>query len=162
MKPEQLLNDLGLTMGLPDLKFNEQGCARLVFDSKTSVNLESDADTGQLQIYTDLCPLPPEGREALYLALLAGNRFGVQTQGATLAVDSANYQVVLCRTLVAEELSLAAFTEVIEGFVATALKWQEQLAAGGFGSAEASGEPLPGEPASATVWPPNPAHFMQV
>ena len=46
MKPEQLLNDLGLTMGLPDLKFNEQGCARLVFDSKTSVNLESDADTG--------------------------------------------------------------------------------------------------------------------
>jgi hypothetical protein len=34
--------------------------------------------------------------------------------------------------------------------------------AGGFGSAEASGEPLPGEPASATDWPPNPAHFMQV
>ena len=44
-KPEQLLNDLGLTMGLPDLSFNEQGCARLEFDSKTSVNLESDIDT---------------------------------------------------------------------------------------------------------------------
>ena len=88
MKPEQLLNDLGLTMGLTDLKFNEQGCARLVFDGKTSVNLESDADTGQLQIYTDLCPLPPEGREALYLSLLKVHLFGLQTQGATLAVPS--------------------------------------------------------------------------
>ena len=70
--------------------------------------------------------------------------------------------VVLCRTLVAEELSLAAFTEVVEGFVAAAEAWQDKLAAGGFGSAEASGERLPGEPVAATAWPPNPARFMQV
>jgi hypothetical protein len=131
MKPEQLLNDLGLTMGLPDLKFNEQGCARLVFDSKTAVNLESDADTGQLQIYTDLCPLPPEGREALYLSLLEGNLFGLQTQGATLAVDSANHQVVLCRTLVAEELSANAFLAIIESFVNCAEQWRAQIEGGG-------------------------------
>lgn len=131
MKPEQLLNDLGLTMGLPDLKFNEQGCARLVFDSKTSVNLESDADTGQLQIYTDLCPLPPEGREALYLSLLEGNLFGLQTQGATLAVDSANHEVVLCRTLAAEELSANAFLAIIESFVNCAEQWRAQIKGGG-------------------------------
>ena len=131
MKPEQLLNDLGLTMGLPDLKFNEQGCARLVFDSKTSVNLESDADTGQLRIYAVLWPLPPEGREALYLSLLEGNLFGLQTQGATLAIDSANYQVVLCRTLVADELSANSFLAIIESFVNCAEQWRAQIEGGG-------------------------------
>ena len=131
MKPEQLLNDLGLTMGLPDLKFNEQGCARLVFDSKTSVNLESDADTGQLQIYTDLCPLPPEGREALYLSLLEGNLFGLQTEGATLAVDSANQEVVLCQTLMAEELGADGFLAIIERFVNCAEQWRAQIEGGG-------------------------------
>jgi hypothetical protein len=130
MKPEQLLNGLGLTMGLSELKFNEQGCARLVFDSKVSVNLESDADTGQLQIYTDLCPLPPEGLEALYLSLLEGNLFGLQTQGATLAVDSANYQVVLCRTLVVDGLSANDFLAIIESFVNCAEQWRAQIEGG--------------------------------
>lgn len=130
MKPEQLLNDLGLTMGLPDLKFNEQGCARLVFDGKTSVNLESDADTGKLQLYTDLCPLPPEGREALYLSLLEGNLFGMQTEGATLAVDSANQEVVLCQTLMAEELSADGFLAIIERFVNCAEQWRAQIEGG--------------------------------
>lgn len=127
MKAEQLLNDLGLTMGLANLKFNEEGCARLVFDGKTSVNLESDAETGLLQIYTDLGPLPAEGREALYLSLLEGNLFGLGTQGATLAVDSANREVVLCRTLTANEQSASTFVAIIESFVNSAEQWRAQL-----------------------------------
>lgn len=127
MKAEQLLSDLGLSMGLNDLKFNEEGCARLVFDGTTAVNFESDASSGLLQLYTELGPLPPEGREALYLQLLQANLLCLDTQGATLAVDSANHEVVMCRMLVAEDISSANFTHVVEGFVSSAKKWRTQL-----------------------------------
>lgn len=128
MNPDQLLNELGLAIGLPHLRFNEEGCAKLVFDDQTAVNLENDRETGQIQLYTGLCPLPPEGRESLYLALLEGNLFGTHTLGATLAVDSAHHEVVLCRTVVAQDLSASAFTEIIEAFVNTAEQWRETLA----------------------------------
>jgi hypothetical protein len=162
MKAEQLLNDIARTLGLPELALNDEGCARLLFDGKVAVNFENDALAEKLHLYADLGELPLRGREALYRALLEANLFGAQTAGATLSLDGPGDMVVLCRTLVAEELSLAAFTEVVEGFVATAEAWQDKLAAGGFGSAEASGERLPGEPVAATAWPPNPARFMQV
>lgn len=127
MKAEQLLSDLGLTMGLPGLTFNTDGCARLVFDDTHAVNLESDTQTGQLLLYITLGPLPAAGREALYLSLLEGNLFGAQTDGATLAVDSLNHEVVLCRTLVADELSAQSFTEIIEKFVNAAEQWRARM-----------------------------------
>ena len=131
MKAEQLLNDLGLAMGLPGLVFNADGCARLVFDGKTAVNFESEPETGQLILYIALGPLPAEGREALYLSLLEGNLFGTQTFGATLAVDSLNHEVVLCRNLIADELSAQSFTVIIENFVNCAEQWRAQIEGGG-------------------------------
>jgi len=127
MKSDQLLCELGLIIGLPDLKFNEEGCACLVFDGRTEVNIESDADTGALQIYADLCPLPAEGREALYLTLLEANMFGMKTLGSTLAVDSVQHVVVLCRTLSADSMGAQEFSSFIEDFVNSVELWREQL-----------------------------------
>jgi hypothetical protein len=127
MKSAQLLSDLGLTMGLPGLAFNADGCARLVFDDTHAVNFESSAETGQLLLYIALGPLPAAGREALYLSLLEGNLFGAQTDGATLAVDSLNHEVVLCRKLVTDELSAQSFTEIVESFVNCAEQWRARL-----------------------------------
>lgn len=127
MKPEQLLNDLGLTMGLPGLAFNAEGCARLLFDGNNAVNLESEPETGQIIIYMALGPLPAQGREALYLSLLEGNLFGTQTSGSTLAVDSLNHEVVLCRNLVADELSAESFVKIIENFVNCAEQWRATM-----------------------------------
>lgn len=127
MKPDQLLNDLGLTMGLSDLKFNEEGCARLVFDGKFAVNLENEPESGQLIIYMTLGPIPAEGREVLYLSLLEGNLFGTQTSGAALAVDSINHEVVLCQNLMTEDLSAASFVKSIEDFVNTGEQWSKNI-----------------------------------
>jgi hypothetical protein len=127
MNAEQLLNDLGITMGLPGLKFNEEGCARLLFDGRTPVSLEHQADSGQVQIYSELGQLPPEGRETLYLALLEGNLFGLGTQGATLAVDGTNQEVILCRTLIAEEMTSATFSATLESFVTCVEHWRARI-----------------------------------
>lgn len=128
MNTAQCLNDLGLTMGLSDLVFNDEGCARLVFDGKIGVNFESDAETGQLFAYATLGPLPAQGREALYLSLLEANLLSATEHfGATLAVDSLNNEVVLCRHLMTDELSSQSFNQIIEHFVNCAEQWRYRL-----------------------------------
>lgn len=128
MNTAQFLNDLGLTMGLSDLVFNDEGCARLVFDGKIGVNFESDAETGHLFAYTTLGPLPAQGREGLYLSLLEANLLSATEHfGATLAVDSLNNEVVLCRHLMTDELSTQSFNQIIENFVNCAEQWRYRL-----------------------------------
>lgn len=135
MNARQHLKDIALTMGLPDLDFDANGCARLLFDGKVAVNFESDEVAGQLHLYSDLGELPLRGREAVYRALLEGNLFGIQTKGATLAVDGSQDQVVLSRTVLMEELSLSAFSELLAGFVGCAEHWQHYMAEGAGGAA---------------------------
>lgn len=139
MNARQHLKDIALTMGLPALDFDANGCARMLFDGKVAVNFESDELAGQLHLYSDLGELPLRGREAVYRALLEANLYGVQTQGATLAVDGSQDQVVLSRSVLVEELSLNSFSLVLEGFVGCAEYWQQFLANGAGGALSASG-----------------------
>lgn len=139
MNPRQHLKDIALTLGLPALDFDSNGCARMLFDGKVAVNFENDELSGQLHLYSDLGGLPLRGREAVYRALLEGNLFGVQTLGATLALDGSDDQVVLSRSVLVEELSLSSFSKVLEGFVSCAEYWQNVLAEGLAGSTSSAG-----------------------
>lgn len=138
MTAHQLLQELGLAMGLPTLKFDDEGCARLMFDGKLAVNLEYDEGNASIQLYSVLGPLPAQGREALFLKLLKGNLFGADTGGATLAVDGEHHEVVLCRTLPVEETTAAAFVAAIERFVAALEAWIPQLDGAGAAAPAAS------------------------
>ncbi len=127
---DQLLLDLGQSAGLAQpLRFDERGCARLVFDGQLAIDFERDADAGLLQVYSVLGPLPGQGREALLLQLLQANLFGADTAGAALAVDADTGEVVLCRSVAAEGLPAPAFVQLVEQFVAVAEDWKERLAA---------------------------------
>lgn len=141
MNARQHLQDIALTLGLPALDFDSNGCARMLFDGKVAVNFESDELSGQLHLYCDLGELPLRGREALYRALLEANLFGVQTQGATLAVDGSQDQVVLSRSVLVEEISLGSFSQVLDGFIGSADYWQTFLAEGAAGLASAAEAP---------------------
>ncbi len=142
MNADQLLNDLGLAMGLPNLRFDAQGCARLMFDGKTAIDLENDTTADSLQIYCVLGPLPAEGREALFKTLLQANLFGTGTHGATLAVDSLHNEVVLCRTVVPDSMSTTGFTALMEKFVTSAEHWRTNLGGAADGGASAPPAPL--------------------
>lgn len=128
MTADQLLHELGLTLGLPGLRFDANHCARLMFDGKTALNFEHDPGAACIHVYATLAPLPATGREALYAQLLQGNLFGAQTGGAALAVDAAHHEVVLCRSVALEGASGAAFAAVVERFVAAAEEWTQRLA----------------------------------
>lgn len=127
MKTEQLINDLGLTMGLQGLTMNEDGCARLVFDDKLAVNFEHDPETGELVIYMTLSLIPAEDREAFFLSLLEGNFARTQTAGFTLAVDSNNDEVILCQSILNEELGTASFVRIIENFINIGEQWHTNI-----------------------------------
>lgn len=127
---DQLLLDLGQMAGLPQpLRFDEHGCARLVFDSHLAIDFERNDDVGIIQVYSVLGPVPTQGsREALYQQLLEANLFGADTGGCTLALDSAMGEVVLCRSVAAEGLAASSFVQWVEQFVAVAEDWKTRLA----------------------------------
>jgi len=126
MDADQLLQSLGVALGLPDLRFNASGCARLAIDRAPALNFER-SETGAIQLYSVLGPLRPDGREALYAQLLAGNLFGTATAGNTLAVDELQGEVLLCRTVSTESIGAPAFATLVEAFVGAAEDWQGRL-----------------------------------
>ncbi len=131
MDANQILTSLGLTVGLPDLAFDGNGCARLLFDQRLAVDFEHDADAGSIHLYTVLGSSPAQGSgEALYRRLLEGNFFGIQTQGATLSMDAARGEIILSRSVELDTISSVDFERVIEKFLAAAGHWQEALAGG--------------------------------
>jgi hypothetical protein len=126
MDPDQLLQSLGLTLGLPNLSFDSHGCARVVVDGAPALDFERQER--MVHVYSVLGLLPPEGRETLYAQMLQGNLFGASTAGAALSIDELQGEVVLCRTFVAESTSAHSFASDVEAFVAAAEDWQARIA----------------------------------
>ena len=129
MDADQLLQSLGVRLGLTDLRFDGNGCARLAIEGAPALDFERDV-AGAIQLYSVLAPLPPAGREALYARLLKGNLFGASTAGASLAIDDLHDEVLLCRTVLAELATPASFAAEVEVFVNAAEDWQGRLVNG--------------------------------
>jgi len=128
MHPDTLLSELGTLAGLPELKLNEQGCTRLVFDGSLAVNFEWNDSLGQLLVYAPVGRLPAEGKEPLYRLLLEGNLFGLETAGATLSVDPLENEIVLHRAIEVEGITATAFQALVGAFVDTLENWTARLA----------------------------------
>lgn len=128
---QDLLSAYGRIAGLPDLKFEPHGCARLLFDGTIAVDLEIDEDAGCVQVYGVLGPVPDLGREGVYRALLEANMFGTQTRGATLSIDPVQHEVLLSRRVdVAVMTSGQAFGDLLNEFAGTLDQWRTRLQAG--------------------------------
>ncbi|MES2975610.1 MAG: type III secretion system chaperone [Pseudomonadota bacterium] len=136
MDANQLLTSLGLAVGLPDLAFDGNGCARLLFDQRIAVNLEHDADAGCIHVYSVLGAVPPPGTgEALFRRLLEGNLFGSQTHGAALAVDGSSHEILLSRSLDVESASAEGFGRMVEKLLAASDHWTQELSGSAAGHA---------------------------
>ena len=127
MNINELIKELGLALGLPDLQLNPEGCARLVFDGSIAINLEVDAERGCLHLHSLLGSVPREGRDALLYSMLKGNLFGNKTAGATLSIDSLREEAVLCRSLELDYLSVPRLTDVLEKFAAVTELWVQKI-----------------------------------
>ncbi len=141
----ELLKHFAMGLGLPDLRFDDHGCASLSLDARTEVHFEHDAATDAIHCYSRLAALPAQGQEALYLRLLQANLLGTQTAGSTLAVDGSAQEVVLCRQVAPQHMDGQDFLALVQAFVDTAEHWTQLLA-----SADALA-PQPGLPTGTSL-----------
>ncbi|WP_081452580.1 type III secretion system chaperone [Verrucomicrobium spinosum] len=128
MNAVSLLSELGSQMGISGLQFDDQGCARLVFDGSVTLNLEHEPSSSKLQIYSVLGKVPVENKEHVFQILLEGNLFGAETGGAVLSLDPLEREIVLFRTFEGDGLTGAAFGEAVGSFVDAAEDWTARLA----------------------------------
>src|SRR5471032_566764 len=78
---------------------NPGGTLALNFDQGININLEHDSEEDVMHIYSVLGeePVDDGSRLDLYSAMLEANLFGHETEGATLAIDSATREILLTR-----------------------------------------------------------------
>jgi hypothetical protein len=126
----ELLAAYGTIAGLPGLKFDKNGCARLLFDHGSIVNLEIDRGAACLHLYGVLGPVPAGNQEALYRKLLEANFFGTRVGGASLAIDAVQEEILIGRRIDVAKTTATDFAQIIEAFAGVVRDWKQKVDSG--------------------------------
>jgi hypothetical protein len=108
----------------------------VMFDTDTTVMLDLVTEQQKLVLSIDLGRPAQESRLATYETMLAYNVLWQETGGVKMGLGGTNGRLVQMFELNTAGLDLDLLASVLEGFVAKALVWREQIAQGA-GSAEA-------------------------
>jgi hypothetical protein len=125
VNPPDLVQELGQRLNLTGLTLNG-GVCRLVFDQSLPIDLEDDG-LGNLCFHTVVAPLPHEGREALFAALLSAHLFGLETDGAVFGLHPKTDELYLFRSLPVDNLSVDHALDVLERFTQQAESWKKKI-----------------------------------
>jgi hypothetical protein len=112
----------------------------VLFDDDTTVMLDLVPGQQKLVLSIDLGRPAPESRLATYETMLAYNVLWQETGGVKMGLGGTNGRLVQMFELSTASLDLDLMARVLEGFVAKALVWREQIAQGAV-SAEAMPPP---------------------
>ena len=121
MTPEELIKELGRTLGAP-MELSPVGTCRAAFDGDI---IEFEKVDDDLWIMADLGSA--ENREDAVSSLLAGNRLGLQTGGATIALDEERAMFTMHMELWGE-MPYLAFEARLTMFIKALRWWKEWLA----------------------------------
>ncbi len=143
--PQDLLAAYGQTAGLPELKFDHNGCARLLFESSTAIDLEVDEPSNCIQMYSVLGPVPAGNREPLYRNLLEGNLFGTHTGGAALSIDPVQEEILLCGRADLNAMTADLLAESLQAFAGVASLWKQRFSAGDLAANDAGNDTAAGQ-----------------
>lgn len=122
-----LLEEFGSANGMGTVGLDDSGVCAFDYKGMLDVVLELASDGGTLHLYSTLCKVPAHDREEFLAELLERNLLCAETNGATLAVDGRENQVVLCFNVEVDELDSATFSRVLENFLDTSLAQQAAL-----------------------------------
>ena len=95
--------------------------------TRVRVLIQHEDERRVVLMSADLGPLPPEGGEKLFLALLEANNLFAQTAGATLAFDGAARRFRLQKYESQGDLAEDAEKKIVS-FVETVLFWSRAIA----------------------------------
>ena len=121
MTPEELIKELGRTLGAP-MELSPVGTCRAAFDGDV---IEFEKVDGDLWIMADLGSAA--NREDAVSSLLAGNRLGIQTGGATIALDEERAMFTMHMELWGE-MPYMTFEAKLVMFIKALRWWKDWLA----------------------------------
>lgn len=127
MNCDDVIQAIATAMAVPDLRLDEQGCARLRVDDTIDVNFEASANSHLLHVYATLGPLPSKDRESCFERLLSANLFGADTGGATLAIDAEFNEVVLCTDIGNHGWTGELIMSRLGRFIDAAITWRDRI-----------------------------------
>lgn len=118
-----LLATLAPELGLPEISVREDDPSCLLVIDDFEVSLRYLPGSDQVMMFTVVAPLPENGREELYAALLDANTFFHGTQGFTLAARE-DTGVTLQGVMAMNMLDGSNIATWVQNFVAIAEKWE--------------------------------------
>ena len=132
MKAENMANDLlaelAADLGLDPVELRlEDGYTCLAVDKTSVLHLRLKEDSRELDMFMELGPLPPDGREAVLADMLQGNVLFQATEGGALGFDQARGLAVLTRRVALAGLDNKAFRDRLERFLAVANFWSGRI-----------------------------------
>ena len=140
-----LLSSVSGRDGLPDLSLNDQGVCQLRVDDRLTITLEAIPQEAGAHLYSVLIRTDDFGREALFETLLEAQLFGREIgDGMAFAYDRVTAEILLCRRLLAHEMSEDAFLSALTAFINWTDHWQMKLGDGRAEEPEGTAfDPLP-------------------
>ena len=124
------LAGLAAGAGLDGLQLDERGCAALRYADDLDLMLELPEASPVLHLYAPVLLLAgDDGRQDVFRRLLALNLFGLETQGASFALDELNDRIVLQVPLLVGATDAGLFERVLGNFIEAAQHWKRELGA---------------------------------
>lgn len=121
MKAQDLIKELGTVLHLPNLSLNESNVCRVLFDGH-AIDFEVLPGKDDLFLIAEVGPVPTD--TACFRRMLEANRYGLETNGATLGIDPDREAVVLHRQLTISALDYPAFERCLEVFFERLKYWK--------------------------------------
>ena len=110
----------GKEVGLPNLKFNENGVCSLCFNNKIKVDIVYNEQYNQCFLASPICLIPNNDKEKILWTLLISNNTFNENGGVILGLDEDS--VVLSYTFIANTFSYLRFKNTLKNFVDIAEK----------------------------------------
>jgi hypothetical protein len=123
------LAGLAAAAGFDGLQLDERGCAALRYADDLDLMLELPEASPVLHLYAPVLELADSAGQDVFRRVLALNLFGVETQGASFALDELNDRIVLQYPLLVEATDAGQFERVLGNFIEAAQRWKRELAA---------------------------------
>jgi hypothetical protein len=123
----ELLVQLGMETKLDLAAAAEAGGCTIQFDKNLEIVLESDAQTGVVQLYIAIAQVPATNRENFFAALLQLHLFGLATDSAFFGFDLQLDRVLFFKTLPLSLLDADNALKQVESFVNQSERWRDRL-----------------------------------
>ena len=125
---EDLVAQLGQTMGMSAFGLDDDGAAALSFDDKIVVNIRRAPEGEGYSLVAPLGRIREDRRLEIFADLLKANHSDSGLGEGALALDATGEMVVLVDYRKMDALSYVEFEKLIESFAGTAEAWIDYLA----------------------------------